>query len=91
MEAIDDPRLGRILATGGCPGVPPHIAADTYWLGCLLLAARGWSTIGGFTEVARLAGGRFAAPVDGRWAITFEWDWDVNRVFHARLEEIQLE
>jgi hypothetical protein len=91
VKPIDDPNLGRILATGGCPGVPPDVAAGAYWLGWLLLSARSWSTIGGFTEVAKLPGGRFAAPVDGRWVITFEWDWDVNRAFHARLEQLQLE
>lgn len=57
----------------------------------MLLAARSWSTIGGFTQVARLRDGRFAAPVDGLWAITFAWDWDINRASRLRLEELQME
>ncbi len=86
----DDP-LTRILATGGCPGIPKEIASGARWLASLLLAARGWSTIDGFTEVAKLPDGRFAAPLGDSWAITFDWDWDRNRVHHIRLEKLQLE
>jgi hypothetical protein len=86
----DDP-LTNILATGGCAGIPRKIASAAHWLAHLLLAARGWDTIDGFTEVAKLPDGRFAAPLGGRWAITFEWDWDTNRAHHLRLEELQLE
>ncbi|MBE1528956.1 hypothetical protein GGC65_003412 [Sphingopyxis sp. OAS728] len=30
--------------------------------------------------------GRFAAPVHGRWAISFEWDDELDRIADPRLE-----
>ena len=82
----DDPILSLILACRRHPDIPAALASAAYWKAHLLLAARGWSTIGGFTSVVRLPEGRYAAPVDASWAISFAWDYDVNRAFALRLQ-----
>lgn len=85
MISTDDPILSLILACGGHPDTPATLATAAHWKASLLLAARSWSTIGGFTSMLRLPDGRFAAPIDARWAISFAWDYDVNRAFALRL------
>lgn len=87
MISTYDPILSQILACGGHPDIPAKLASAAYWQASLLLAARSWSTIGGFTRVLRLPDGRFAAPIDPRWAISFEWDYDVNRAFALCLQQ----
>lgn len=87
MISTDDPILSLILACGGHPAIPATLASAAHWKASLLLAARGWSTIGGFTSVRRLPDGRFAAPIDALWAISFDWDYDVNRAFALRLQQ----
>lgn len=86
MIPIDDPILNRILACGRHLDIPAALASAAHWKASLLLAARSWSTIGGFTGVVRLPDGRFAAPLDACWAIGFAWDYDVNRAFALRLQ-----
>ncbi len=88
MIQIEDPTLASILTQGGAPNISSVLASAAYWKACLLLAARSWSTIGGFTGVARLPGGRFAAPIDATWVISFAWDYDLNRAFALQLERL---
>ena len=88
MISTDDPILSLILACGGHPDTLAKLASAAHWKASLLLAARSWSTIGGFTSVLRLPDGRFAAPIDARWAISFAWDYDVNRALALRLQRI---
>jgi hypothetical protein len=88
MILIDDPVLAQIMLHGSHPGVPKSVCAGAYWKASLLLASRGWSTTGKFTAVAKLRNGRFAAPIDRRWAVTFAWDYDINRAFHLRLKRV---
>jgi hypothetical protein len=86
LNQIADPVLAWIIAHGGHPDIPLSLASGVHWKASLLLAARSWTTIGGFTSVARIAPGRFAAPIDDRWALTFAWDYDSNRAFALALE-----
>lgn len=86
MNTHTDPILACIIAQGRHPDIPPPVAAGAHWLAHLLLAARSWSTIGGFTGVRRLKSGRFAAPVDERWVLSFAWDYDCNRALAMKLE-----
>lgn len=88
MIQIEDLTLARIFTHGGAPSIPPALASAAHWKTCLLLAARNWSTIGGFTSVVRLGRGRFAAPIDAAWVVSFAWDYDINRAFALRLQQI---
>ena len=86
MIQITDPVLAQIMLHCAHPDVPKAVAAGAFWKANLLLALRSWSSIGKITAVAKLPDGRFAASIDGHWAITFAWDYDTNRAFHLRLE-----
>ena len=86
MIQIEDATLAHIFTHGGDPSISAALASAAHWKACLLLAARSWSTIGGFTSVVRLPGHRFAAPIDTTWAISFAWDYDINRAFALRLQ-----
>jgi len=88
MNQIEDPTLAHIFTHGGDPSIPAALASAAHWKTCLLLAARSWSTIGGFTSVVRLGGGRFAAPIDAVWVVSFAWDYDINRAFALRLQQM---
>ena len=83
---IPDPRLARIFTTAACPELPLPVVRNAHRLMRLLTAAASWSDIGVFTKVALLKDGRFAAPVHGRWAISFEWDDELDRIVNPSLE-----
>jgi hypothetical protein len=73
MDCIDDPRLVEILTTRACSGLPADLCSSAYRVLRLLLAARAWSDVEVFTQIAALPDGRFAAPAHGKWVIVFEW------------------
>ena len=89
MILSSDPRLVQVLREMRSPEVSPDVAQGAHWLASLIAAARSWQTIGQFTDVAKTSNNRFAAPVDGAWAITFSWDYDVNHAFEMRLEKFR--
>ncbi len=88
MIHIEDPILANIFTQGDDPSISAVLASAACWKTSLLLAARSWSTIGGFTSVMRLPGGRFAAAIDAHWAISFAWDYDANRAFSLMLQSL---
>jgi len=85
---IPDPRLARIYTTAACPELPASVVRAAHRLMRLLSAAASWSDIGVFTKVAPWKDGRFVAPVQGRWAISFNWDDELERVANPRLERV---
>lgn len=85
---IPDPRLARIFTTAACAGLPIPVVRRANRLLHLLNAAACWSDIGVVTKVARLKDGRFAAPVHGRWAISFDWDDEREQIANPRLERV---
>lgn len=73
MALFDDPRLEQIRSTRTCASLPQAVWYPAYRTTRLLIASRTWGDVRAFTRVARLEDGRYAAPVHGRWGLTFEW------------------
>lgn len=88
MPPIDDLRLAQIYATNACPDLPAPVVKQAHRLIRLLLAAASWSDIGVFTKVAQLPNERYAAPVYGRWAISFAWDDARSGIAFPKLERL---
>ena len=73
MTLFLDPRVELLSSTRTCPDLPPAIRGPAYRLTRLLLASRTWGDVRAFTQVAQLPDGRFIAPVQGKWGLSFDW------------------
>lgn len=73
MPLYSDSRLAQIAQTRFCPDRPAAVVAKAHRIARLLEAAETWRDVDVFTDYAALPFGRYAAPVHGKWFITFNW------------------
>jgi len=85
MGRFRDQRLLEIYLYGVTAGVPAEDCVAIRGKLEILLAARGWTSVGLLAEPFVVATGRIAMMLTADWAVSFEW-WDGQGALEMQLE-----